>query len=203
MRKSRTTRLALAALLAAALPFAAQADGISYTYVEAAYTDADLDGESADGFGLRGSLAFGEHFYGGVEYYSTSVDTPFGDVDFEPVHATLGFRRSLSPTADFIAEASYVRMDVSFGGQSGANDGWRAAAGLRSRLGERVGLDTRVIMTGIEEFEDVLGAQFDLTVDINDTWAIVGRYTTHAYDLGVGGADAPVDITSLGVRANF
>jgi len=41
-------------LMLAAAPLAALAEGMSYSYVDAAYVDTDIDGApSADGFGLR------------------------------------------------------------------------------------------------------------------------------------------------------
>ena len=46
-------------LMLAAAPLAALAEGMSYSYVDAAYVDTDIDGApSADGFGLRGSFGF-------------------------------------------------------------------------------------------------------------------------------------------------
>ena len=88
--------------LLAALPFAASAaDGLSYNYVEAGYVATNLDGlPDADGFGLRGSVAFHPNFHLFGDYSKQDVDGTSVDVDEWRVG--LGYNHSLSPRADLL-----------------------------------------------------------------------------------------------------
>ena len=70
-------RSLIALVLAAAIPFSAQADDkLSYTYIEGNYNYVDADGGAeADGFGVRGSFEFGESgFYGFGGWNQVEVD---------------------------------------------------------------------------------------------------------------------------------
>ena len=67
-------KVVLGSLMLASAPLAAMADDMSYSYVDAAYVETDIDGApSADGFGLRGSVGFAENWFVFANYSSQSV----------------------------------------------------------------------------------------------------------------------------------
>ena len=101
-------RSLLALALVAVLPFAAQADDkLSYTYVEADYVNLDGD---ADGWGLRGSVEFGESgFYGLGGWRTAEIDGTSVDVDNWELG--VGYAHDLSTNFEGLAKASYVDGD--------------------------------------------------------------------------------------------
>lgn len=112
----------LALTLAALLPIGAQASDLSYTWIEADYLDA---GSNADGFGLRGSLKFGESgLYGLAGYTDIEIDTPLGDVGADAWEVGLGYAHGLSERTDLISELAYQDIE--------SIDAWRASVGVRS-----------------------------------------------------------------------
>lgn len=154
-------RLMLAAVLAAA-PFvaSAQGNGLSYTYVEGGYTQANIDYDdellgdfTADGGYIRGSFELSPSFYvfgsysQGKDDDSVAIDFGGGDVvtfdvedELKQGEFGLGYHMAMGEKVDFIGELAYVRLDEDFSfstsdGDSGSDDltskGGRAALGLR------------------------------------------------------------------------
>ncbi len=126
LMKRKSIVLALA--LTAALPFAAHASDLSYTWIEGDYLDA---GDDADGFGLRGSLKFGESgLYGLAEYIDLDVDTAFGEVGGQGWEAGLGYAHGLGERTDLISELAYSDFE--------SVDGYRASVGVRTGLNDNL-----------------------------------------------------------------
>ena len=158
-------RTLIALALVALLPISAQAsDKLSYSYVEANYSSLDSD---YDGWGLRGSIAFNEHFYGTASY--TSYDVLGTDVGYTDLG--VGYRRAISDKSDFIAEVAYVNADA--GG--GNIDGYRVSAGFRGQLSDRI--EGLVKANYVDsnytsgDFSGTVGAQ----VKFNETWGVTGE----------------------------
>ena len=61
---------------AAILPFAAQAEGLSYSYLEAGYLNTDLDesSETVGGWGLKGSWEFIDNWFAYGRYADQKTD---------------------------------------------------------------------------------------------------------------------------------
>ncbi len=62
------------------LPLSANAADISYNYLEADYASSHLSGTTADGYNVKGSIAFGDHCYGNFTYGQVNkndIDTGF------------------------------------------------------------------------------------------------------------------------------
>lgn len=117
-RKNIIAALALAFLL----PVGAQASDLSYTWIEGDYIDA---GDDADGFGLRGSLQFGESgLYGLAGYTDIEIDTPLGDVGADAWEIGLGYAHGLNDRTDLISELAYQDIE--------SIDAYRASIGVRS-----------------------------------------------------------------------
>src|SRR5688500_4751051 len=74
-------------LLLAVAPLAANAEDMSYSYVEAGWVNTDFDdiNESADGPGVRGSVGFAENFFAFAEYVSQEVEFLGVDVDVDQI----------------------------------------------------------------------------------------------------------------------
>lgn len=180
-------RSLIALALAALLPLSAQADDkLSYSYVEGNYVNVDGD---ADGFGVRGSVAFGEsNFYGFGSYSMVEVDDVNVDIDFTDIG--LGYAHSLSDNADLISEIAYVNADVD---GFGSADGYRASVGLRGSFSDNFeGLVKANFVDGSDvdgDFSGTLGAQYKFT----QTWGVTGEV-----EFGNGGESYLV-----GVRASF
>ncbi len=185
-------KAAAAACAVAMMPFAAQADGMSYSYVDLGWVQTDIDGISSkpDGFGLRGSVGFGEHFFVFAEFSDQSVSS----VDFEQYAVGLGGHWALSDRLDFVGRAGWVKGEASGGGFSFDADGYLVSAGLRGRLGENVELEGHVIHT------DVGGSDGD------DTALAVGARWHFNRNFAIGAEYRHSDDSStvlVGVRLSF
>lgn len=207
MRKT----LIVAALLAAC-PLAAHAnDALSYTYAEAGLTRAELDqGDDfstlkANGGYLRGSYALTDatYVFGGFSRVSDS-ESAYGiklEGDLDQVELGLGWHMPMSDRVDFLAEAAYVRLDLtvkaSYMGNSArdsdALNAGRVSLGLRGAPSARTEAWVKAgAMDGSDmdsEFVGSLGGQFKF----NQTWGLVGEVQW----LGEN------TLYSAGVRARF
>lgn len=180
-------RSLIALALAAILPLSAQADDkLSYTYVEADYINVDGD---ADGFGVRGSVEFGQsNFYGFGGYNVVEIDNTNFDVD--SFDLGLGYAHGLSDNLDLLAEISYLNSDFEGFGDL---DGYRASVGLRGSFTENFeGLVKANYVDGDDfdgDFTGTLGAQYRFS----QTWGMVGEV-----EIGDGG-----ETYLVGLRASF
>jgi long-subunit fatty acid transport protein len=190
MRLKTTTALALAAAM---LPLMAQADNLSYSYVDVAYVSTDLDDfdEEIDGFALRGSVEVTEQafVFGGYTDQSTTL---FGeDLDVRSYELGLGYAWPVSDTADFYGKIGYVQAEAEFAGITVDDDGFSLGAGLRGRVAEQFELEGAVTYTDLSDSGD------DTVLGLGARW-----YFTDAFNLGVE-ADIGNDATTYGVGGRF
>ncbi len=169
----------LTSLLLAAVPLAAQADAMSYSYIDLGYLETNLDnGPTADGFGVRGSAAFADNFFVFGEYANQDLQ----GIDIDQFAVGLGGHLDLSETVDLVGRIGYLDAEASAGGFSVSVDGYLVSAGVRGRvvedleleghvihrdLGSQGGDDTSVAIGGRYFFTDqfAVGAEFDLADD--------------------------------------
>lgn len=187
----------IGSLLLAALPLAAQADEMSYSYLEVAYVDADLDNvASGDGPSLRGSFGIAENFFVFADY--TTLEFP-ASVDLDIINAGVGGRYGISDKVDLVGKIAYTELDLSVPGfGSDSVDGFAVSAGLRGQVTEDFELEGHVIHT-------------DLGSDGGDStgFAVGGRYFfTKNFAAGVEYrtdeiADEDFDILSVHARWAF
>jgi len=178
-------------MLLAAVPLAAQAEGMSYSYVDLGYTEIDIDGApTGDGFALRGSVGFAENFFVYADYATYGFPASV-DVDFYSVG--LGGRIGVSDTVDLVGRAAYAKADASAGGLSADDDGYQVAAGVRAEVADGFELDGNVIYTdfggGADDTELAVGGRYFFT----DNFAVGAEFRT--------GDDA--DTIFAGVRFAF
>ena len=152
-----------AGLMLAALPLASHAEDMSYSYVELSWLQTDIEGVSGnpDGFGLRGSISFAEHYFGFAEYSNQSLS----GADLDLITVGLGGYYGLSDNLDLVGRAGWLNVDVSGPGGSFDDDGYLVSAGLRGKVGTSVELEGSVIYT------DLGGSNGDDTA-----FAVAGRY---------------------------
>ncbi len=205
MRKT----LILAALLAAT-PFAAAADELSYTFVEAGWTqvrinDNDLDDPKTNGAYLRGSynIAKNVNVFGGYSAVSESYkqDGYRLKVELAQPELGIGYHMNLSDRVDFTADAAWVRVALEAklsgnGYHERAKDtvnAGRITAGIRAKPSPRTEAWLKGgVIDGSRmdtEFVGTLGGQ----VKFNQTWGLVGEI--QLFD--------DVSQYSVGVRASF
>ncbi len=165
-------RLLLAAALAAALPFAANAaDGVSYNYVEAGYAATNLsDGlPDADGLAARASVAVHPNFHLFGDYANQEFDGSSFDVDQWRVG--LGYNHEVSPRADLLTRVAYEKADY---GGLGSSDGWSVEAGARGALAANFeGYALAGYQDG-DEFDGDFYGRLGATVKFNRSWGLNG-----------------------------
>lgn len=102
---------------------------ISYSYIEADYVNADVDGLSGsnpDGFGVNGSLSFTPMLHGYVDY--NNLD--YSGFTVQTWEVGVGLNHSLSSMVDLVGRLGYVRAKIE---DLGSDDGLGLQAGLRAR----------------------------------------------------------------------
>ena len=181
-------KLCLAALLAA--PAVSMADGLSYSYLEAAYTTLDIDGTSADvdGFNVAGSFLVAPSIFIAGDYSMLEAD---GGGDLDLGNFGVGLRHGLTPTIDAVASASLVFADISGGGVSEDDTGYRIQGGVRAALGAAE-------LNGGIAYRDI----FD---DGETIFSVGGVYNFTANIAAIAGAELGDDYTGfkVGGRYNF
>ena len=150
--KSVTSLVAAAALL----PVIAQADGFSYSYLEGAYINTDVDqfNEDIDGFALRGSyeLTPNVFLFGSYSDQSTSV---FGtDIGLESFELGAGYAWPLSKTLDLYGKLGYVHANIDTPGPDVDDDGYTLAGGIRGRFAEDFELEGSLNYVDLSDWGD-------------------------------------------------
>lgn len=125
-------RQLLALTLTALLPFAAQSQEISYTYLEGGYSrlNSDID---ADGWGLNGSLALNESFHAFGNYSRSEFEN--SNIDLETFSVGLGTRYALKNQLHLLAQVGYENANPEL---QRSNEAWFAEAGARAAIGSRL-----------------------------------------------------------------
>ncbi|MEX1994697.1 MAG: outer membrane beta-barrel protein [Steroidobacteraceae bacterium] len=151
-------------LLLAAVPLAAQAEDMSYSYIDLGYAETDVDGgPTGDGFGVRGSVGFAENFFVFADYLSQD----FGFVDVDVYSVGLGAHLGIAENVDLVGRVGYLEADASASGLSGNVDGYLVAAGLRTRLADSFELEGNVIYrdlgSGADDTAIAIGGRYFFT----------------------------------------
>ncbi|SEK46402.1 hypothetical protein SAMN05428989_0164 [Pseudoxanthomonas sp. GM95] len=202
----------LAAVLVA-MPFAASAADLpmSYTFVEAGYTQVKLDDDflddpSLDGGYIRGSVAIAESAYVFGSWAQASKTYRYDGlklkVTLDQPEAGIGYHMPFTDRLDFIADLAYVRLGVkakaSLDGASATESDHvnvgRVSAGVRGKPSARTELWLKAgYFDGSDLDEGKFVGTFGGQVSFTQTWGLVGE--VQVYD---GATQA-----SVGVRASF
>ncbi len=192
-------RALLGLALLAILPVSAQAadstSPLSYSYIEGSYQNSDWYSENFDGFGIAGSVAFGNNWYGSASY--RSVNNGDIDLDLDESYVNLGWHHAVSDKADFLAEIGYVNFNADAGSVDGSSDGYRVAAGFRGMLAPKFEAGIKASYIDISDLDGEFGIGLNAQYHFNDTWGLTLSYDH--MDL----LDEGMDTWGLGVRASF
>lgn len=183
------------ATTAALLPFLAQAEGLSYSYLEAAYINTDIDqfDEEVDGFALRGSFEITEQVFVFAGYSNQSTEIFGTDLDVEQMNIGLGYAWSIAPTTDIYGKVGYVDAQVDAGAFDADDDGYMLAVGLRGRPADQLELE------GSVNYVDLSDSGDDTSVGLAARW-----FFTEQFAVGVEGAFGDdANTYGVGVRWNF
>ncbi|WP_115553016.1 hypothetical protein [Xanthomonas arboricola] len=187
------TTLILAALLAAT-PFAAAAEGLSYSYVEGGWNRTEItvngDSDDIDGGYIRGSWQIAEPVYLLAGYQRATKDFNLGsgfvlEGTLQQASFGIGYRQEMTERVEFIADISVLRSkvesDLRLRGRSiddssdtsslgFGNLGLRGKPSPRTEAWIKAGyIDGSDVDEG--EFVGTLGGQVNFT----PTWGLVGE----------------------------
>ncbi|MET0329667.1 MAG: hypothetical protein ABW163_12990 [Luteimonas sp.] len=204
-------RNTLLAGLLAALPCAASAaDMPSYTFIEAGWTqlqieDELLDDPKGDGGYIRGAFAiaptayvFGSYAEVGKTYRFSGASAEF---TVDEAEIGIGYRMDITDRMDFTADIAYVRlgMEIDLRDDTVRETGrdhvnlWRGTAGLRGKPSAKTEAWLKAGYADGDDLEDnffgVLGGQVNLT----RTWGLVGEVELYSNTTQF----------QVGVRASF
>jgi len=187
--------LALLAILPVSAQAAESASPLSYSYIEGSYQNSDWYSENFDGFGIAGSVAFGDNWYGSASY--RSVNNGDIDLDLDETYVNLGWHHAVSDKADFLAEIGYVNFNADAGAVDGSSDGYRIAAGFRGMLAPKFEAGIKASYVDVSDLDSEFGIGLNAQYHFNDTWGLTLSYDH--MDL----LDEGMDSWGLGVRASF
>ena len=135
MRVFDLPKLGLVALAASVSLPAWADDGMSYTFVEAAYVDTEIDGSGfdvdGDGIALDGSFELNESVFLTASYSTQDFD--FG-IDLDQWSAGIGGHMPLADNIELVGTLRYVdaETDTRFGDVD--DDGFGIGVGVRYQL---------------------------------------------------------------------
>lgn len=145
----------------AAFP-ASAAEGIAYNTVDLGFASIEPDGASDDfsGIGLRGSVLVNPNVFIVGEYYTTSIDTGFGDFDRTDLAFGAGYRHPINQKADVYGKVEYVNVEVDPGFD---DDGLKLEGGVRVAMSNRFELRGNLQYIDVGDADTVLeiGAEYD------------------------------------------
>lgn len=165
--------------LAAALPQAAQAENLSYTYVEGGYALNDYNNSMFDTFSgpyVSGSFNFSNSGVFVAGLYKHSTGDIFGNSGYEVDSSSLGlgYHHGLSDNLDLVGQVDYIHTSVNFGDSI---NGYRVSGGVRSSFSEKFeasamghyekisdidASDFTVSLEGLFKFNELLGLAFSV-----------------------------------------
>jgi len=150
--------------MAVALPQAAQAESLSYSYVEGGYANNDFDNSmfgSFDGVYGKGSVAFGDSGFFAAGSYKPSSGDIFGSsgYDIDSTSLGLGYHHAIADKVDFVAQLDYVHTSVNFGSSI---EGYRVSAGVRSSFSEKF---EGAVLGHYEKTSDIDASDFSVSLE--------------------------------------
>lgn len=170
----------------------AMAESPSFNFVQVGYQEVDLDigvgGDvDGDGWGLGGSVEFGQDFFGYVSYSDIGFDF---SVDLTQLQVGIGWKTDVSQNTAFFARAGYAQAEVDAPGFGSADDsGYGLGVGVRSNVTPLIELYGEIAYADLGDGADTTTFGGGIYFNITEMFA-----------LGVG-ASTDDDVTAYG--ANF
>lgn len=194
----RSRVLSVLAASAALAPFMAQAEGLSYTYAEAAWLQSDINefDEDLGGFGLRASWEIVDHVFVFGRYADQKTDARGGgEFKFQPWDLGVGYAYPVNESFDVYGTLSYSNIDADAPGQARntSDDGYTLGVGGRTRLAEQLELEGAVKYANFSDYGDNTAFEFAARWFFTDAFAVGVEVT----------AGDEVDTLGAGVRYQF
>jgi hypothetical protein len=169
-------RVVIGSLMLASAPLAAMADDMSYSFVDAAYVETDIDAlnESADGFAVRGSAGFAENWFVFADFASQSLS----GADVDSYDVGFGGHYAVNDSLDVVGRLGYTKVELDAGALNSDDDGYLLDLGLRGLVTEGVELEGGIHYTDFDEGGDDTGFYFGGRFHFNKTWAVGAEYRT-------------------------
>jgi Ax21 family sulfation-dependent quorum factor len=121
--------------LALALPLAASAADLDYSYLEGGYVDFGVsDGPDAEGWLIGGSAAITDHVHLYGSYLQADIDNS-NIFEADVARFGVGWNTGISDNSDLVVRANYLDLGSNFPGAD--SDGYEAEVGVRSGFSER------------------------------------------------------------------
>jgi len=183
------------AATAALLPFVTQAEGLSYSYIDLAYINTDIDqfDEDVDGFALRGSLEITDQVFLFANYADQSTSIFGDDLDVQNYGLGVGYAWPIAPSMDLYGKIGYVKYEADFRGFNADDDGYSLALGLRGRPADQIELE------GAINYVDLSDSGDDTSLGLGARW-----FFTDQFAVGVeGDFSDDANTYGIGVRWNF
>lgn len=170
---------AMAALVAAPV-FAA--DNPAWTYGQLQYQQSTSGDDTADAYGIVGSLGMADLFHVQAEYAGGNVGYS-GDDDYDQFRIIAGVHPAVGPNTDAVFNLRYTNIDFDDNGEDDI-DVWGVGAGLRHMLTDKFELNG---MINWDRYNPDHNSS-DTTVA---SWSVGGRYlVTPNFSAGVSYSDA-------------
>lgn len=182
-------------VLAASVSASALAeDKLSYDYIQAAYTDTEIDDRNfdvdGDGLGLSGSVSLNDSIFVNAGFANQDFDR---GVDVDQWSIGIGGHMPLTANTDLIGTVSYVDVEVDSRFGSADTDGYGLGIGVRSRVYDNIELEAGIKYVDLDDGGD------------DTSLAFGGRYYfVEQFSVGAG-VELADDVSSwnLGVRLDF
>jgi len=166
---------------AALVPFMAQAEGLSYTYLEAGYANTDIDeaSETVGGWGLKASFEITDNWFVYGRYADQKTDVASYEITYQPWDIGVGFAWPLAEQTDIYGTVGYASFDLDVPNiaalRNTNDDGYTLGGGVRTRFAERFEVEGTAKYQNFSDYGD----EFD--------FGIFGRwYLTDMFALSVG-----------------
>ncbi|MDR1076201.1 MAG: Ax21 family protein [Xanthomonadaceae bacterium] len=98
--------------IAAAIPFAANAEGLSYDSIQVGYMHTDNHDNDGDGWGLKSSAAITQNFHIFGGYNTQNYDHGH---DIEQWNLGVGYNREIARSTDVISRIAFQRKETGNG----------------------------------------------------------------------------------------
>lgn len=169
----------------------ALADGLSYSYIEAAYQEVDLDlgggiDVDGDGYAFGGSVAVGDDWYIFAGYSTADFESV---VDLTILTVGGGWHTSMSDKTDFYAQLGFADGEIDVSGFGSEDDsGIAVEVGIRSMVNPNLELYGNVGMVDFDGFNDgtAVGAGLWYTVSGNLALGLGAAFEDDVTSYGVG-----------------
>ena len=175
-----------------ALP--AMAEAPSYSFVQVGYQEVDLDigGGSdvdGDGWGLGGSVEFGDNFFGYISYSDIGFDF---SVDLTQLGVGLGWFTEVAENTSVFARVGYLEAEVDAPGFNSVDEsGYSVGVGIRSNVTPLIELYGEVAYSDLGSGADTTAFGGGILFNVNEMFAV-----------GLA-ASTDDDVTSYGVVGRF